>query len=103
MSQPFVVNVEIAGEEYAIRTQATEEYTVACARHVDRKISEILGAGSLIQAHKAGILAALAVTDELFQARRDTEQLRAEVERLATRLASAIDERLAASDLAARS
>lgn len=103
MTQPSVVNVAIAGEEYAIRTQATAEYTVACARHVDQKISEILGAGSLIQAHKAGILAALAVTDELFQARREMEQLRAEAERLATRLAATIDERLGAADLAARS
>lgn len=101
--QPTVVNVEIAGEEYAIRTQATPDYTRDCAEHVDRKISEILGAGSLIQAHKAGILAALAVTDELFQAKRESEQLRAELERLAARLAATIEERLGAADLAGRS
>ena len=103
MKQPSVVNVEIAGEEYAIRTQATPEYTIACAEHVDHKIAEILGGGSLIQAHKAGILAALAVSDELFQARREADALRAELERLTARLSSAIDERLGASDLAGRS
>ena len=81
MNQPSVVNVEIAGEEYAIRTQATREYTIQCAEHVDRKIAEILSAGAIIQAHKAGILAALAVSDELFQARREVEELRSEIER----------------------
>ena len=103
MSQPVVVNVEIAGEEYAIRTQASEAYTQECAAHVDRKIGEILQAGALIQAHKAGILAALAVTDELLQARREAEALRAEVDRLSSRLVSSIEACLSPADLAAGS
>jgi len=103
VSKPSVVNVEIGGEEYAIRTLASEEYTQECAAHVDRKITEILSAGALIQAHKAGILAALAVADELLQARREADALRAEVDRLAGRLVSSIEERLASPDLAAGS
>lgn len=101
MKQASVVNVEIAGEEYAIRTQATEEYTIQCAEHVDRKIAEIIGAGAIIQSHKAGILAALAVSDELFQARREVEALRAEIERRTTDLTAAIEKRLGDGDLAA--
>ncbi len=103
MNQANVVNVEIAGESYAIRTVASPEYTMQCAAHVDNAISEILASGGLLQAHKAGILAALAVTDELYQARREAEALRAEVRRLAAKLAADIEERLGASDLAARS
>lgn len=103
MTKPVVVNVEIAGEEYAIRTQASEEYTHECAAHVDRKIGEIMAGGGLIQPHKAGILAALAVTDELLQARRESDALRAEVERLSAGLVSSIEECLSAGDLAAGS
>lgn len=103
MSQPSVVSVQIAGEEYSIRTQASQEYTRECAALVDQTIAEIMKAGPLLQAHKAGILAALAVTDQLFEARREAEQLRAEVARLCARLTSDIDARLGTADLAARS
>lgn len=103
MSRANVVSVQIAGEEYSIRTQASDEYTRECAALVDRTIGEIMKAGPLLQAHKAGILAALAVTDQLFEAKREAEQLRAEVAKLSTRLAADIEARLGASDLAARS
>lgn len=103
MSQPTVVSLQIAGEEYSIRTQASEDYTRECAALVDRTIADIMKAGPLLQAHKAGILAALAVTDQLFEARREAEQLRAEVSRLSSRLASDIEARLGTADLAARS
>jgi cell division protein ZapA len=103
VTQLHVVNVTIAGEEYAIRTHASPDYTRECAEHVDRIVSQVVSAGALIQAHKAGILAALAVTDELFQARRDVEELRAQIERLASRLASEIEGHLGANDLAGRS
>jgi len=98
-----VVTVDIAGEEYAIRSHATPEYTRECASYVDQTIAEILRGGSIIQAHKAGILAALAVTDQLFQARREIELLRAEVARSAAKLAAEIEQSLVAEDLAGQS
>jgi cell division protein ZapA len=101
--KPTIVTVDIAGEEYAIRSHATPEYTRECAAYVDRTITEILRGGSLIQAHKAGILAALAVTDQLFQTRREVESLRADIARMALKLAADIDTRLAPDDLAASS
>src|SRR5690606_21918836 len=64
-----VVTVEIAGEEYNIRALASPEYTKDCAAYVDRTLSEIMRQGSLLQAHKGAILAALALADELFQTR----------------------------------
>jgi cell division protein ZapA len=103
VNQPNVVTVQIAGEEYTIRTPASADYTRDCAAHVDRTIQEILSAGPFMQVQKAGILAALAVTDQLFQARREAEELRAELDRLAVRLRTDVDARLAKGDLAARS
>jgi cell division protein ZapA len=92
--QKTVVSVEIAGEEYTIRAEATPEYTRECAEYVDRAITDILAQGSLLQAHKAAILAALAITDQLFQARREADSLRENAVRSAERIISDIESRL---------
>jgi cell division protein ZapA len=96
-----VVTVEIAGEEYSIRAQASPEYTRECAAYVDRAVTEIMRQGSLVQAHKAAILAALALADELFQSRAEVTELRTEVARRSEALVGRIEDRLAAAGLAA--
>ena len=63
------VKVEILGESYAIRSDATPEHTRAVAEYLDRAIRQILSTGSVIEANRAAILAALQITSELFQAR----------------------------------
>jgi cell division protein ZapA len=98
-----VVTVEIAGEQYNIRAQASPEYTKECAAYVDRTLSEIMRQGSLIQAHKAAILAALALADELLQTRRELDSLRSELSRRAGGLSEQIEDTLSAADLAAGS
>lgn len=87
-----IVTVQIAGDEYSIRAQASPEYTRDCAAYVDRKLSEIVRQGSLVQPHKGAILAALALADELFQARAELEAMRTEVGSRADRLAGEIEE-----------
>lgn len=89
-----VITVEIAGEEYKIRADATPEYTRDCAAYVDRTITAILEQGSAIQVSRAAILGALAITDELFRARREIDAARTESGRLAGRLAADIEARL---------
>ena len=95
-----VVTVEIGGEEYNIRAQASPEYTRECAAYVDRKLSEIMRPGSLLQVHKAAILAALTLAGELFEARNELEGLRTELSRRAGSLADQVEDALASSDLA---
>ncbi len=68
-SRKHSVKVEILGESYAIRTEAPPEHTKAVAEHLDRAIRQILSGGSVIEANRAAILAALQITSELFQAR----------------------------------
>jgi len=70
-----VVRVTIGGEEYTLKSDRPPEYTKAVAEHVDRTLREILGAGSIVESQKAAILAALAVTDELFQSRRSQREM----------------------------
>ncbi len=77
------VRVTIFGEDYQIRTDLGDEYTRACALHVDEAIQEAHIGSHVSEVHKAAILAAMKITDELFRARRDKEILeRAVRERL---------------------
>jgi cell division protein ZapA len=69
VSRKHSVKVTIAGEEYTIRTDAPAEHTHAVAAHVDEVIRGILHGGALIESHRAAILAALQITDELFRER----------------------------------
>jgi cell division protein ZapA (FtsZ GTPase activity inhibitor) len=86
-----IVTVSIAGEEYTIRAYASPEYTLRCAEHVDQTIAQILSRSALIEAQKIGILAALSVTNQLFEARAELAALRAEMDRAAARLADDVD------------
>lgn len=63
------VRVTIFGEDYNIRSEMGEKYTLACARHVDDAIQEVHVRGHVSQRDKAAILAALQITDELFRGR----------------------------------
>ncbi|MDQ6831197.1 MAG: cell division protein ZapA [Gemmatimonadota bacterium] len=70
-----VVRVSIVGEEYTIRTAASLEHTRAVAQYVDQAIRAVLNAGTVVESHKAAILAALQITDQLFQAREEQGEL----------------------------
>lgn len=65
-----LVTVTIGNEEYTLKSDRSPDYTRAVAQHVNDKLVEALGSGRIIESHKAAVLAALAVTDELFQARQ---------------------------------
>ena len=90
------VTVRIGGEDHTIRANVKPEYTLRCAKLVDDRISEIRSQLGLIESHKAAILAALSITDELFQARSEADDLResagAWAEELAGRLETALAE-----------
>ena len=70
-ARKHVVKVRIIGEEYSIRSEAPPERVRAVAEHVDRIIRQVMGAGTVVESHRAAILAALQITDELFKARED--------------------------------
>jgi cell division protein ZapA len=91
------VTVRIAGDEHTIRANAEPEYTRSCARYVDDRIADIRSKGALIETHKAAILAALSISDELFQAREELERTRRELASRATNLARRLEVELQAS------
>ena len=71
------VRVSIVGEDYTLRSAAPEAHTRAVAAHVDQVIREVLGTGAVVETHKAAILAALQITDELLRLRAENDELAA--------------------------
>jgi cell division protein ZapA len=63
------VKVGILGEEYSLRTDASPEHVRAIAAHVDDLIRRLMHSGGVVETHKAAVLAALQLTDELLRAR----------------------------------
>ena len=100
MSQHHVVSLQIANEEYTIRAHATPEHARACAAHVDLAMREIMRASN-IPRDRAAILAALAITDELFQARAALDNVQSGLTGRMARMTAEIEARLAPENLAA--
>ena len=81
------VRVTIVDEEYTVRSELDPEYTREVAAHVDTAIRRVPAPGTIVETHKAAILAALAITDELLQSRRQQDELSQRLKQLSTELA----------------
>src|SRR3954469_25282103 len=69
------VRVFIGGEEYTVRSEVPPEYTREVAAYLDAALKRVRETLPMVESHKAAILAGLAITDELFQARRGDRDL----------------------------
>lgn len=76
------VKVTIAGDEYALKSDASPEHARAVAEHVDQVIKSILDSGTVVETHRAAILAALQITDQYFRSREAREELASGLEAL---------------------
>ena len=90
-SEKHSVKVEIAGERHILLSDAPVEYTHAVAAHVDLRANLWMNPKETPEQHRAAILAALVITDELFRTREELRALREEVDRRATLLADLLD------------
>ena len=100
MAEKTVVTIVIAGDEYHIRAEATPEYTRECARYVDATITEITKSSrSVMDPHRAAILAALSLADQLFQTRRELETVNADCASTVNRISGKIAAKLTSTDL----
>ena len=82
-----------------MRSDLTPEYTREVAGYLDSALKKVLAQGGLVETHKAAILAALDITNELFQARKGEREVAARLAALSDdldKLASArkCDQRL---------
>ncbi|HEY9016575.1 MAG TPA: cell division protein ZapA [Gemmatimonadales bacterium] len=81
------VRVFIGGEEYTVRSEVPPEYTREVAAYLDAALRRVRDSLPMVETHKAAILAGLAITDELFQARRGDRELADRLSTLADDLA----------------
>jgi cell division protein ZapA len=71
------VKVAILGEEYSIRSDVSPEQTKAVAKYLDDSIRAVMHSGKVLDAQRAAILAALQITNDLFEARQGGEEIAA--------------------------
>ncbi len=81
------VRVFIGGEEYTVRAEVPAEYTREVAAYLDAALKRVRDSLPMVESHKAAILAGLAITDELFQARRGDQDIAERISTLADDLA----------------
>ena len=85
------VRVTIVGEEYAIRSPADPEHTRAVASYVDAAIRKIVATGTVVESHKAAILAAMQIAGELFEERQAAGALASEIDGRLQKLLRALE------------
>jgi cell division protein ZapA len=61
--------VTICGEEYTLKSDVPPERTRAVAAYVDATIRKVTANAAVTETHKAAILAAMLITEELFKER----------------------------------
>ena len=81
------VRVVIGGEEYTVRSELPPEYTREVAAYLDAALKRVRDSLPMVESHKAAILAALSITDELFQARRGDREVADRLSSMANELA----------------
>lgn len=82
-TKKFAVKVMIGGDEYTLRSDLPPEYTREIAAYFDQQVKKVLSQGGLVETHKAAILAALDITNELFLARKEEREVAARLTALA--------------------
>lgn len=78
------VAVTIAGQHYAIKSDAEESYVLSLAEVVDARVRDVQRGAKAAPAHAVALLAALQIADELLHSRRELaeeRQRRAELRR----------------------
>jgi cell division protein ZapA len=74
------IEVQILGQNYAIKTDEEEAYIKSLAKFVDEKLKEIYSVAPNVNQTKASVMAAFGIADELFKLRTDQEKMNKMIE-----------------------
>ena len=97
MDETRVIQVEIHGQQYPIRSSLDPKYVAELAAYVDMKMRAASREAAAGETLKVAVLAALNIADECFRIQHDDQQRRAELSLRAEELERMLD---AALDLA---
>lgn len=94
-TRPETIRVNIYGREYSIRGEADPGYIAEIAHYLDMKMRQMTDNTTVPSTSKVAILAALNITDELFQRERRMRELEDGQVSVITRLSERIEKALA--------
>lgn len=89
------IDVEIYGQQYAIRGEANEDYVKRLASFVDEHMRSLGQGMKTATMTKLAVLAAINITHQLFQSQQVREKEEADVERRVISLMDSIEEQIA--------
>jgi cell division protein ZapA len=95
MSSSRVVIVDIAGQQFPIRSSLDEKYVAALAQYVEQKMAAAASSAPASDTVGLAILVALNIADELFRTRDQQSVARGELNDRALRLERLVDDVLA--------
>jgi len=88
------IDIEIYGHRYTITGDAEEDYIRRLAAYVDEQMRGVAQGMKTATFAKMALLAAINITDQLFQAEQRRQQGELDVERRAHSLMASIEEQL---------
>src|SRR5712692_11926768 len=91
--------VVIYNQTYTLRSSHDSEYIQQLAEHVNERMNEIARATMTVDSLRVAILAAIQITDELYQSRREMKETEEEVADRSAKYAELLDQFLR-SDIA---
>ena len=86
------VHVEIYGQKYTLRGDGEEKYVNQLARYVDGKMQEVAKSAANLPPTKVALLAAINISDELFQLRQERDDRDRVIEKKTRDLIEGIEE-----------
>ncbi len=89
-----LVEVNILGHDYTVKTDADTEYIQKIASYVDKKMGEIVRNTKTVSSLNVAVLAALNIADDFFKEMQKREELVAEVEHRSEEIVKTIDSQL---------
>ncbi|NIS62952.1 MAG: cell division protein ZapA [Proteobacteria bacterium] len=89
-----LVEVNIFGQDYTIKTDADAEYIQRIAKYVDEKMDEIVRNTKTVSTLNTAILAALNIADDFFKELEKRKEILAEVENRSMEIVKTIDTQL---------
>ncbi len=94
MTEKSTEKVEIFGQEYKIKGVGNPQYIHKIAGYVDKKMREIAHSSGIMSQSRIAIMAALNITDELYQVRETREKAERELESQAAKLGELLEEKI---------
>ena len=86
--------VEIFGKSFRLRSAADQKYVKKIARYVDKRLREVSEETNSCADTEVAILAALNITDELFESRSETSESAIDMQNRARSLLLRLEEKL---------